>query len=104
MTDNAAMSIDAIRRLVARPDWPLTSGLTLAATALFETAAYTLGVDDPEDSLAAVLNLLATVPLVWRGPRPNPATVIVSFRTLWIAHEPLTLTVSAVVGLGWATY
>jgi signal transduction histidine kinase len=98
------MSIDALRRLAARPDWPLISGLTLAAIALFETAAYTLGVDDPEDSLAAVLNLLATVPLVWRRSRPIPVAVIISFATLWIALEPLTLTVSAVVGLGWATY
>jgi signal transduction histidine kinase len=104
MADNAAMSIDALRRLAARPDWPLISGLTLAALALVETTAYTLGIDDPEDSLAAVLNLLATVPLVWRRSRPIPVLVVVSFGALWIAVEPLTLTVSAVVGLGWATY
>src|SRR5215510_750946 len=96
------MSIDALRRLVARPDWPLISGLTLAGIALFETAAYTRGVEDPEDSLAVVLNLLATVPLVWRRSRPIPVAVVVSFAALWIDLGPLTVTASAVVGLGWA--
>lgn len=104
MTDNAAMNVDDLRRLVAQPDWPLLSGLALAAVALVETAVYTGGVERSEDSLAVVLNLLATAPLVWRCTRPIPVAVVVTLATLWLVLGPLTLSVAAVVGQGWAIY
>jgi signal transduction histidine kinase len=104
MADNSRMDVDALRRLVAQPDWPLLSGLALAAVALLETAVYTSGVATTEDSLAVVLNLLATAPLVWRRTHPITVALGVTFATLWIVLGPLTLSVAAVVGQGWAIY
>jgi signal transduction histidine kinase len=102
MADNAAMSIDALRRLMAQPDWPLISGLALAAVALVESVVYTSGVADEHDSFAVALNLLATAPLVWRRTRPILVAIVVTVATLWIALEPLTLSAAATVGQAWA--
>jgi signal transduction histidine kinase len=99
-----AMRTDALRRLVAQPDWPLLSGLALAAVALVETAVYTGGVENSQDSLAVVLNLLATAPLVWRRTRPTAVAVVITFATLWIVLYPLTLSGAALVAQAWAIY
>jgi signal transduction histidine kinase len=104
MADNAGMDVDALRRLVAQPDWPLLSGLVLAAVALLETAVYTSGVATAEDSLSMVLNLFATAPLVWRRTQPVAVALAVALATLWIVLGPLTLSVAAVAGQGWAIY
>src|SRR5262245_26198258 len=104
MTDNARMSIDALRRLVAQPDWPLLSGLGLASIALIETAVYTAGVADQQDSFAVALNLLATAPLVWRRTQPILVAIVITLATLWLALEPLTLSAAATVGQAWAIY
>jgi hypothetical protein len=44
------------RRLAARPDWPLVSGLALGAAAVAEAIVYTAGVAGSEDSAAVVFN------------------------------------------------
>src|SRR5688500_9972734 len=100
MADNAAMSIDALRRLVAAPDWPLISGLALAGLALVETAVYTSVSDEPEDSLAIVCSLLATAPLVWRRTWPITVALVITAATLMIALQPLIPSAAAVIGQG----
>jgi signal transduction histidine kinase len=104
MTDNAAMSIDALRRLMAQPDWPLLSGLALATVALVESMVYTRIDDAEQGSLAIVCNLVATAPLVWRHSRPILVALVVTSGALMIALQPLTPTAAAVVGLGVAVY
>jgi signal transduction histidine kinase len=104
MTDNAAMSIDALRRLMAEPDWPLISGLALAGLALVEAVAYTSLGDEPDASLAIACNLLATAPLVWRHTRPILVALVVTLATLMIALQPLTPSIAAVIGQGVAVY
>jgi signal transduction histidine kinase len=104
MTDNAAMSIDALRRLMAQPDWPLISGLALAGLALVESTVYVAIGNEPDASLSVVCNLFATAPLVWRHTRPILVALVVTLATLMIALQPLTPSLAAVIGQGVAIY
>jgi signal transduction histidine kinase len=104
MTDNAAMSIDALRRLMAQPDWPLVSGLALAGLALVESLVYAAFGNQDDPSLAVVCSLLATAPLVWRSTRPILVALVVTLAALMIALQPLTGTLAAVIGQGVAIY
>src|SRR6185295_12020610 len=104
MADNLAMSIDALRRLMAQPDWPLISGLALAGLALVETVVYTTFGNGSDGSLGIGCSLLATAPLVWRDTRPITVALVVTFATLNIALQPLVPSLAAVIGQGVATY
>jgi len=99
-----AMGTDALRRLVAQPDWPLLSGLALAGLALVESMVYAAFGNAAQPSLAVVCNLLATAPLVWRRTRPIVVALVVTLTTLVIALQPLTPSLAAVIGQGVAVY
>ena len=45
------MNAETVRRIVARPDWPLLSGLGLAVVAVLEALAYTAGGETADGSV-----------------------------------------------------
>ena len=64
MADNGPMSIDALRRLTAQPDWPLISGLGLAGLALVESLVYATFGNGSDGSLS--IGEIWAVPIMLR--------------------------------------
>jgi signal transduction histidine kinase len=102
MADNEPMA--HLRQLAARPDWPLVSGLALAAAAVLETVLWTGGAGNSDESLAVVLNLLATAPLIARQTHLAAVAAIVTVATLWLVLDSATLSLAAIVGQTWVLY
>jgi signal transduction histidine kinase len=100
----ACVSIDSLRKLVALPDWPLISGLALAAAAVLETIVYTGGVDSSNDSVSVVVNVLATAPLVARRTRLPVVATVVTVATLYAIASDSTPTVSMLVAQACVLY
>jgi signal transduction histidine kinase len=90
---------------MARPDWPVVSGLALALTGLIEAYVYTRGDEDADPPLAMTLALLATLPLAFR--RRNLAWVagIVTLATVVVISDLGTPeTASGIAGQVWVLY
>jgi signal transduction histidine kinase len=102
MTDNAGVSV--VRQLMARPDWPLLSGLALGALAVAETIVYSGGIGDSDDSLAAALNLLATAPLAARRTHLTAVAVTITVATLYLLASQLQPTIAGFAGQTWVLY
>jgi signal transduction histidine kinase len=97
--------IDHLRRLAARPDWPLISGLALGAAAVLETLAWTAaGAGSSDESIAVALNLFATAPLVARRTHLVAVAATVTIATVWLVLGTLTLSVAAIAGQTWVIY
>jgi len=86
----------ATRRLAARPDWPLLSGLGLGLAALAETVAYTGGPATSDGSTAMLANLLVTVPTALRRRHLPAAAAIVTTAMFLLVAGNVTATASGV--------
>jgi signal transduction histidine kinase len=92
MTDNGRVN---------ESDWPLISGLALAAVAVIETMLYTHGVDTSDDSIAVVFNLFATAPLVARRTHPRAVAAVVTAAMLMLVLQEVTVSGAAVIAQAW---
>jgi signal transduction histidine kinase len=93
-----------LRRLMARPDWPVLSGVALGIAAVLEAVAWTGGAPDSGASLAVALNLFATAPLIARRTHLPAVAAIVTLATLWLVLDAATLSVAAIVAQTWVIY
>jgi signal transduction histidine kinase len=100
MTDNSGV----LRQLMDRPDWPLISGLALATLATAESILYSGFVSESDDSMAVVLNLLATAPLAARRTHLAAVATTVTVATLWLLASELQPTVAGFAGQAWVLY
>jgi signal transduction histidine kinase len=87
-----------LRRLAARPDWPLLSGLALGVVAVLEALAWSGWATTSEESFAIVPNLLATAPLIARRTHLPAVAATVTIATLWLVLDSATLSLAAIAG------
>jgi signal transduction histidine kinase len=91
-----------VRRLEARPDWPLVSGLALTLTGLLEAYAYAAG---DQRALTLFLALLTTLPLTFRQTHLATAATTITFATLALLAGPETPeTASGIAAQVWILY